>query len=584
MKNIVRFCLFVMCITSYSCDDPYKDTVFKVYDVQPAASYLQSRPDDFSEWIKVLKFGDLFNAINRADDSFTVLAPTNEAMQRFYERKGVTSIEDLGYEYARSLAQYHVIKDSISREDFVKRGELPGRTLSGDALKVTFDNEGENNAIYINKEALVSELAISTANGLVYVLQDVLSPAVETIYERLLQKGNYTIFCEALEKTTWKDSLSVTTTIFEGPLGMKVELRKYFTIFAVSDAVFAKEGITNFETLTAKVGALTDDYELSNNELNRFIAYHIMDGEHTLSSLNTFPKPFDKETWEYKKMLNTKATNDLILISENGLNNGVKFIEEESDEATKNGYIQPIDGYLPVETEFEPIPVIFDFCDYPEVASYIAAKGKGQRYQQVSREDNDTYTALARYIRRQEVVPQVPSYQLEMGSAGTRASDWGYLAYCTKGSTTAGNWTKLLNNDALVINIGTNGSLTMNIPPILAGKYRITLYYAYDPSMKFMGERAEGSGAGLTNFRLDSKRLEGGDNKRVYDGRTGDVQDCFTTSLTSNLSGEESPVEFETTTSHSFNITVVDGAASTHNKFRMYFDYLLFEPIEDEGE
>ena len=48
---------------------------------------------------------------------------------------------------------------------------------------------------------------------------------------------------------------------------MRVELRKYFTVFAVSDAVFAQEGITSFSALAAKVGALTDDYELPNNEL-----------------------------------------------------------------------------------------------------------------------------------------------------------------------------------------------------------------------------------------------------------------------------------------------------------------------------
>ena len=86
-----------------------------------------------------------------------------------------------------------------------------------------------------------------------------------------------------------------------------------------------------------------------------------------------------------------------------------------------------------------------------------------------------------------------------------------------------------MNNDALVVNIGYNGTLDLTIPPILAGKYRITLYYAYDPSMKFIGAREEGSQAGLTNFRLDSKRLKGGDNKRIYDGKTGDVQDCFNT-------------------------------------------------------
>ena len=84
-------------------------------------------------------------------------------------------------------------------------------------------------------------------------------------------KGNYKIFCEALEKTAWSDSLSVVNSVLEGPLGMRVELRKYFTVFAVSDAVFAQEGITSFSALAAKVGALTDDYELPNNELNRLV-------------------------------------------------------------------------------------------------------------------------------------------------------------------------------------------------------------------------------------------------------------------------------------------------------------------------
>ena len=35
----------ILCITCYSCDDPYKDTVFKVYDVQPAATVLTISPN-----------------------------------------------------------------------------------------------------------------------------------------------------------------------------------------------------------------------------------------------------------------------------------------------------------------------------------------------------------------------------------------------------------------------------------------------------------------------------------------------------------------------------------------------------------
>ena len=32
----------ILCITCYSCDDPYKDTVFKVYDVQPISRVVRT--------------------------------------------------------------------------------------------------------------------------------------------------------------------------------------------------------------------------------------------------------------------------------------------------------------------------------------------------------------------------------------------------------------------------------------------------------------------------------------------------------------------------------------------------------------
>ena len=54
-------------------------------------------------------------------------------------------------------------------------------------------------------------------------------------------------------------------------------------------------------------------------------------------------------------------------------------------------------------------------------------------------------------------------------------------------------------------------------------------------------------------------------------GKTGDVQDCFNTPLTSDLSGVETLFEFTTTTSHTLNVVVVDPAASSHNKFRTVF-------------
>lgn len=297
MKNIIKLCLLLGFVAYYSCDDPYKDTVYQVYDVQPAGSYLQNRSNDFSEWIKILKYGDLFNAINRADDAFTVLAPTNDAVQRFYEKKNISSIEELGREYARTLAKYHIINDSIDQEEFVKGGELPGRTLSGDALQITFDDntvEGGLSSVFVNQEAHVSEFAITTANGRIYVLDDVLNPAIETIYERLSTKTDHKIFCQALERTGWRDTLNIVTSLLSGPSGMQVEQKRNFTVLSVSDEVFAGDGISSFDDLVAKLNA-GSDYENRENALNSYIAYHILNGARTLSAFQAYDNILEKK-------------------------------------------------------------------------------------------------------------------------------------------------------------------------------------------------------------------------------------------------------------------------------------------------
>lgn len=86
--------------------------------------------------------------------------------------------------------------------------------FSGDVLEVSFDESGEEDcSVYINKEAHVKEFAISTANGLVYVLDDVLSPAIETVYERLCGHGENRIFRAAVELTGWKDELSIVSEL-----------------------------------------------------------------------------------------------------------------------------------------------------------------------------------------------------------------------------------------------------------------------------------------------------------------------------------------------------------------------------------
>ena len=90
LKKIYWMLLIVLCA---ACNDPYDGDTFVVFDTQPAATYLSSRSEDFSEWIHIMKYADLYNAVNQATQRFTLFVPNNTAVQEFYTRRGVSSLK-----------------------------------------------------------------------------------------------------------------------------------------------------------------------------------------------------------------------------------------------------------------------------------------------------------------------------------------------------------------------------------------------------------------------------------------------------------------------------------------------------------
>ena len=53
MKNLIRICILIIVAAVYSCDDPYKDETFAVYDMQPISSYLSTRPMIFQNGLRL---------------------------------------------------------------------------------------------------------------------------------------------------------------------------------------------------------------------------------------------------------------------------------------------------------------------------------------------------------------------------------------------------------------------------------------------------------------------------------------------------------------------------------------------------
>ena len=577
MKTLGHLYMLLLITLFSACNDPYEDSTYQIYDVNPISSYLETRSDEFSEWIAVLKYADLYNAVNQASSYFTVLTPTNEAMHKFYEKKKVSSIQELGKEYARSLAEYHIVNDSVNLNTFVQGGKLEKKTLSDDYLSVSFDEDSEEggfNSIYLNNEAHVKELAIQVSNGYVYVLDDVMSPLVENVYERINESAEkYSLFIEALECTGWKDSLSVIYDEIKQEDNTVIQQKRNYTLLAVSDETYHSAGITSVVDIATKVGATGSDYTNSTNELFRYVAYHILGGSYSIFDFNNFTGGTTTRLWTTKANAVLEASlqdgNKLYLNYEgeiDGKSVKASFIEDNSDIQAKNGIMHEVNGWLPLWESEIPVLVEWDFCDNEEVASWIKS-GYGDPSQKYQSEDTGEH---------QSDVSSLACYTIDARNTATslNGANGGYyrIGYATPKTGSA--WVNCKNKDHMYLNLGYMGSIVMETPILIAGRYKVTLKVTYAKSMDFMRTMKNGSNGGKIRFMFDDK-TETTNEVPIYANVSENKLGIYDTVI-------YDAIEFSTTGKHSMKMVVVDPAASTHNKFRIQIDYMIFEPIIEE--
>jgi len=581
MKTLGNIYLLLLVAFFSACNDPYEDSTYQVYDMNPVSSYLETRSDEFSEWITVLKYADLFNAVNQASSYFTVLVPTNEAVRSFYQKKNVSSIQELGKDYARSLAEYHIVNDSINLNTFIQGGKLTAKTLSDDYLSVSFDESsvtGGFNSIYVNKEAHVKELAIQVSNGYVYVLNGVMSPLVENLYDRISEsREKYSIFIEALNQTSWKDSLSVIYDEIRQEDNTVIQQKRNYTLMAVSDDTYRSEGIISVVDLAAKAGAVGTDYKDKTNELFRYVAYHVIGGSYSVFDFKSFTGGVTTKLWTTK----ADAVLEASLQSGNKLYFNYKgeidgqsvkamFIEDGSDVQAKNGILHEMNSWLPLWESEIPVRVEWDFVENEEVASFIKG-GYGNPNQQYQTADDDEHQSDISSLAYYTVNAKSTSTSLD-GSDG--AGGYYRVGYATA-KKTGSAWINCKNKDHMYLNLGYNGSVIMKSPILIAGKYKVILKVTYAKSMDFMRTMSGGSNGGKIQFTFDDN-VDTATEVPIYASIAANELGSYDTVIYDEI-------EFSKTGVHSMKMLIADPAATSNNKFRIQLDYMTFEPIiEDE--
>jgi uncharacterized surface protein with fasciclin (FAS1) repeats len=568
MKHIFKICCLSI-ILFYACDDPYKNSTFQVYDVNPVSTYLETRSGDFSEWIEILKYADLFNAINQATEIFTVFVPDNDAVEKFYEKRGISSIRDLSKDYAINLVKYHIIRDSIGIDRFTKEGRLEEKTLSDDFLTVTFDDssgDGGFNSVYINEEAKILEFAISVSNGYVYVINNVLSPLIESVYDRIVEDGNYSIFKEALDITSWGDSLQIIYDEIKQPDGSTLRQKRDYTVLAVTDEVYSNYGIMSVNDLVTLLEA-ESNFKEPENQLNQYMAFHIMDGNYPLFDLYSFDGIEQKKLWgtksEFVLEISLEDDGNYYINYGGGEDVMASFVESFSNVYAKNGVLHQIDGYLPVWQSEIPVNVFWDFCNHPDIAAYIASKGTPGQVYQTAHESTEYRTAIT----------TLPIFKVQiLNTPGAPLSSFNHVDYFTAKATN--NFVKAMYKDFMILNLGYLGSIEMKTPLLIAGRYKVTLQFGYATSMNFMREMSSGSNGGGMRFSFDGGHVTDFSPIASVPSNTLNVYQYVV----------YEDLELSKTSAYDFKIVITDPSASTNKNFRLMLDYLQFEPIIEENQ
>ena len=200
----------------------------------------------------------------------------------------------------------HVIKSAAtdySSEHF-EEGSLPESNMNDKYVTISYQSDpaGGGLIINVNKTSTITEKDIEVHNGIIHIIDNVLTSSEDFLLNVLENEGGFTIFAEALRLTGLNEATEKildesyvcpypSGEVREGEMTFKVPtVRRYgFTLFAEPDEVMAAAGIHNIDQLYAYATRYygyddADDYTSEANALHRFVAYHLLDRQMSTNS------------------------------------------------------------------------------------------------------------------------------------------------------------------------------------------------------------------------------------------------------------------------------------------------------------
>ncbi|MBQ1800251.1 MAG: DUF5108 domain-containing protein [Prevotella sp.] len=595
MKKILYHISLGLAMLLAACDDPNEGELFVTpTDLESEMSIIDvlERDSDYTMWIDFLKHANYYNALKDASSEATIFCPNNMAITAFLKNRGVSSVRDLSKNYARSVAQAHIIANtSITETTLNNYAEsatyIPTQNLFGTYLTLKYGytitdvDDAERtetvytpDSIFINNQARLDKFtAINCANGVIYSMGTVITPLTETILEKLELENEYTIFSQAIRECGY-DSIANkvrdTTNVVGG--GYVVNTYNY-TCFAVPDHVYKNAGISDVNSLKTWLVNNSNGEETNGDvALNNYIQYHFLLREYDTKELYHFQMEGQTLIFETKMPGQAIITND---------DTGVRTINKtiqilRSDISARNGLIHKVNSIMPV---YHPTPVTvrWDFMNSADIISFVNAYGADNGFGNLFTSD---LTTAERKIdlsetRRNGDYGTLTSFTYKSTDSRAPVSQYPTVGFVKEQwSSTAAKTTPRYGtymNNYMMLNLGYAGWIQFTTPSIISGKYKIVLHYCADISMTSFF-----SSGSLTKFELDDRST----NLYIYKG-LADVISARARVLYGSVDMTLwDNIEFDTSSPHKFKVTMMDINAKTNNLYHQMYDYIEFIPID----
>jgi transforming growth factor-beta-induced protein len=240
-----------------------EDEVQTQTEAQTIYEIIQAEPElsDFEALVEAVALTDNLNQ----DGPFTVFAPTNDAWAAF----NASNDSDISM---TDVLLYHVMNGKYNASDLAQEEAVT--TLAGEYLFFANSEQGETTALMINESVPVASADIQASNGVVHIIDTVLSfpegntieasdlgSPDKTIVDVLAEDGRFETLVSLLEQAGLSDALQNSSG--------------NYTLFAPTDEAFASADPELVEEWTS-------DPE---GALNTILSYHVVNDRLTINQI-----------------------------------------------------------------------------------------------------------------------------------------------------------------------------------------------------------------------------------------------------------------------------------------------------------